>query len=180
MRSAQGGRAMPRPVRRTPRGSRSWLGQSAWRRSQPRPSSTSIGEVVVVRPSSGFGVPRPSWVLNSFTVSRRAAVALAWEDGAGKADGTFQAEASISRGDAGQAWRADRHRAIGQQGPGAAREQVSRSGFKHQSWGLRTRGEARAARSDEGHARTRPYRGVAGTAGLGPGSTTAPGSPPDQ
>jgi hypothetical protein len=46
-------------------------------------------------------VPRPSWVLTSFTVSRRAAVALAREDAAGKAGGTFQAEASISRRDAG-------------------------------------------------------------------------------
>lgn len=46
--------------------------------------SESIGEVVVVRPSSGFGVPRPSWVLNSFTVSRRAAVALARKRPQGK------------------------------------------------------------------------------------------------
>jgi len=84
----------------------------------------SIGEVVVVRPSSGSGARRPSLVLNSFTVSRRAAVALAWEDAAGKADGMFQAEAPISRGDAGQAWRADRSRATWQQSPGAAREQV--------------------------------------------------------
>lgn len=80
----------------------------------------SIGEVVVVRPSSGFGAPNSSLVLNSFTVSRSVAVALAREDAAGKSDGTFQGWASIPRGGAGQGWRADRSRAAGS----GAREQV--------------------------------------------------------
>jgi len=70
------------------------------------PLRGSIGEVVVVRPNSGFGAPRPSSVLNGFTVSS-ATVALAWEVAAGKADGAFQAWPSISRGDAGKAWRVD-------------------------------------------------------------------------
>ena len=83
-----------------------------------------IGEVVVVRPNSGFGAPRPSSVVNGFTVSS-ATVALAWEVAAGEADGAFQAWPSISRGDAGKAWRVDMRSLLERQRFDEARGRVS-------------------------------------------------------
>ena len=79
------------------------------RRGNPRQVCTTkmtIGKVVVVRSNSGFGAPRPSSVLNGFTVSS-ATVALAWEVAAGEADGAFQAWPLIWRGGRRKAWRVD-------------------------------------------------------------------------